>query len=334
MNMDKTHVAITALGGFVPETVFTNDDIAKMVDTSDEWITTRVGIKERRILGDEGKGSSYLGIRAVKNLFETHPEVKPEDIDLVLASTNTPDYPFPSTASLIADGVGIPKGVPCFDFEAGCTGFIFGLQIVRGFVESGLYKKVLLVAAEDMSAIVDPEDRATLPLFGDGAACAILEPSTEGVGVQDIIIGNDNEEAAIHLVLKAGGSANPASHETVDRREHFVYQEGQYVFKNAVTYMGDVTEQILSQNGLTQEDIAWVVPHQANLRIIKATAQRINLSMDKVLINIEHFGNTSSASIPLCLWQNEARLKKGDVLILTAFGAGYTYGSAYLKWAY
>lgn len=322
------------MGGFAPETVFTNDDIAKMVDTSDEWITTRVGIKERRILKGEGKGASFLGIRAVKSLFEKHPEIKPEDIDLVLTSTNTPDYAFPSTASLIAEGVGIPKGVACFDIEAGCTGFIYGLQMVRGLVESGLNKKVLLIATENMSAVIDKEDRSTLPLFGDGAACAVIEPSSEGLGIQDVIIGNDNEGAAEHLILKAGGSANPASHETVDRREHYVHQEGQYVFKSAVTYMGDITERLLAQNDLNQEDIAWIIPHQANLRIIKATANRINLSMDKVLLNIQHFGNTSSASIPLCMWQNEERFKKGENLVLTAFGAGFTYGSVYLKWAY
>ena len=333
--MEKIRAAITAMGGFVPETVITNDDIARLVDTSDEWITTRVGIKERHILKhEEGRGASYLGLRAVKNLLENHPEVKVEDIDLVITSTNFPDYFFPSTASLIAESVGIPKGVPCFDFEAGCTGFLFGLQIVQGMILSGLYKKVLLISAEYTSAMTNREDRSTLPLFGDAGACAIIEPSTEGLGIQDILIGNDNEGAAEHLIHKAGGSAYPASHETVDRKEHFVYQEGQAVFKNAVTYMGDLTEKILKRNSLTQADVDWVVPHQANLRIIKATANRINLSMDKVLLNIEHRGNTSSASIPLCIWENEEKLKKGDNLILTAFGAGFTYGTVYLKWAY
>ena len=331
--MDKIRAAITALGGFVPETVFTNADIEKMVDTSDEWITTRVGIKERRLLSGEGKGSSFLGIKAVHNLFDNYPAVKPGEIDLVITSTNTPDYAFPSTASLIALGAGIPKGVPCFDIEAGCTGFIFGLQMARGLVESGLYKKILLVASENMSAIINKEDRKTLPLFGDGSACAVIEPTTDGNGIIDMIIGNDNEGSAEHLILKAGGSANPASHETVDKKEHFVHQEGQAVFKSAVTYMGDITEALLKNNGLTQEQIAWVVPHQANLRIIKATANRINLSMDKVLLNIERFGNTSSATIPLCMWEYRDRLKKGDNIILTAFGAGYTYGSVYLKWA-
>lgn len=332
--MENIHAAITAMGGFVPETVLTNDDISKMVDTSDEWITTRVGIKERHILNGEGKGASFLGIKAVRNLFESHPEIKPEDIDLVLTSTNTGDYAFPSTASLIAQGSGIPKGVPCFDIEAGCSGFIYGMQVVRGLVESGIYKKVLLIAAEHMSAVIDKQDRATLPLFGDGAACAVIEPRSKEVGIQDVIMGNDNEGAADHLVMKAGGSANPASHETVDRREHYVYQEGQVVFKSAVTYMGDVTDRILAQNGLTEADISWVIPHQANLRIIKATANRIDLSMDKVLLNIEKYGNTSSASIPLCMWENETKFRKGDRLILTAFGAGFTYGSLYMKWAY
>ena len=333
--MEKIHAAITAMGGYVPETVITNADITKRVDTSDEWITTRVGIKERRILKHEaGRGASYLGIQAVRNLFERHPEVKPEDIDFVITSTNFPDYLFPSTASLIAHETGIPKGVPCFDFEAGCTGFIFGLQIAQGFILSGLYKKVLLISAEYNTAMTNVQDRSTLPLFGDAGACAIIEPSTEGVGIRDILLGNDNEGPEAHLIHKAGGSAYPASHETVDNREHFIYQEGQFVFKNAVTYMGDITEALLKRNGLTQADIDWVVPHQANLRIIKATANRIDLSMDKVLLNIETRGNTSSASIPLCIWENEERLKKGDTLILTAFGAGFTYGTVYLKWGY
>lgn len=330
----KVTAAITAVGGYVPEDVLTNADITKMVDTSDEWITTRVGIKERRILKDDTKGSSYLGIKAVEDLLARHPNIKIEDIDMVVVSSNTPDYHFPTTASVIADRVGIPQGVPCFDFQGACPGFLYGLQIARGFVESGLYKKVLLISAEKMSAIVNRKDRATLPLFGDGGACVVLEPTTDGTGIQDVILRNDNAGNAEHLIMKAGGSACPPSHETVDKDMHYVYQEGQQVFKAAVTQMGDVSAEIMERNGLSHEDVAWVVPHQANMRIITATARRINLDMDQVMVNIDKYGNTSSASIPLCLWDYEDRLHKGDNLVLTAFGAGFTYGSVYLKWSY
>ncbi len=331
---NKVRAAITAVGGYVPEDTLTNADIAQMVDTSDEWITTRVGIKERRILKDPSKGSSYMGVQAVEDLLARHPNIHKDEIDLVLVSSNTPDYPFPTTASIIADQVGIPTGVPCFDFQGACTGFLYGLQIARGFIESGLYKKVLLISAEKMSTITNPRDRATLPLFGDGSACVVLEPTIDGNGIQDVILRNDNTGNASHLIMKAGGSACPASHETVDQDLHFVYQEGQQVFKAAVTQMGDVSAEIMERNGLSHEDIAWVVPHQANMRIISATAKRMNLSLDKVMLNIERYGNTSSASIPLCLWDYERQIRKGDNLILTAFGAGFTFGSIYLKWAY
>ena len=334
--MNKINAVITAMGGYVPDGVLTNEDVEKMVDTSDEWITARVGIKERRFLPKEaGRGASYLGIRAVENLFALHPGIRPSGIDLVLTSTNSPDYAFPSTASLIAKQTGIPTGVPCFDFEAGCTGFIYGLQIARGLVTSGIYRRVLLISAEYNTAMTDPLDRSTLPLFGDAAACAVIEPSKEEeTGIRDILLGTDPEGAEEHLVLKAGGTANPATAETVAQRLHFIHQDGQPVFKSAVTYMGDITEELLRRNGLTQADLDWVVPHQANLRIIKATAARIGLSMEKVMLNIQHRGNTSSASIPLCIWENRDRIKKGDNLILTAFGAGFTYGCVYLKWAY
>lgn len=330
----KVTAAITAVGGYVPEDVLTNADIEKMVETSDEWITTRVGIKERRILKDPTKGSSYLGVKAVQDLLAHYPNIKLDEIDLVVVSSNTPDYHFPTTASIIADQVGVPKGVPCFDFQGACPGFLYGLQIVRGFIESGLYKKVLLISAEKMSAVTNPKDRTTLPLFGDGAACVILEPNTDGMGIQDVILRNDNAGNAGHLIMKAGGSACPPTHETIDQGLHYVYQEGQQVFKAAVTQMGDTSAEIMERNGLSHEDIAWVVPHQANMRIITATARRMSLDMDKVMLNIEKYGNTSSATIPLCLWNYQDRLHKGDNLILTAFGAGFTYGSIYLKWAY
>ncbi len=327
----KRFATLTAIGGYVPDEVLTNKQIAQRLDTSDEWITTRVGIKERRLLNKEGAGSSYLGIQAVKDMMARH-KVRPEEIDLVLCSSNTPDYHFPTTASVIASECGI-SGVPCFDFQGACPGFIYGLQIARGFVESGLYKKVLLVAAEKMSAITDPEDRNTYPLFGDAGACAILEPTEEEVGIMDALI-KCNFDGREHLIMPAGGSTLPPSEETVQQRLHFVHQDGRHVFKEAVTEMGDCSVELMERNGLTFEDIAWVVPHQANMRIIDATARRMGLGLDKVMVNIDRYGNTSSVSIPLCLWEWESKLRKGDNLILTAFGAGYTWGSIYLKWGY
>ena len=329
--MEKKYAAVTAVGGYVPDKVLTNDEIAGYLDTSDEWITTRVGIKERRILDIPGKGSGYMGIQAV-NEMKKHYGLTLDDVEIVVCSSNTPDYHFPSTASIIAKEVGIPDGVPCFDFQGACPGFLYGLQIARGFVESGVYKKVLLVATEKMSAITDKEDRATMPLFGDGAGCVIVEATTEQVGILDVLLRNDNSGTE-NLIMKAGGSVNPPSHETVDAREHYVYQDGQKVFKAAVTQMGDASVEIMERNGLTYKDIAWVVPHQANKRIISATARRMNLDASKVMVNIEKYGNTSSATIPLCLWEWRDKLKKGDNLILTAFGAGFTWGSIWLKWA-
>ncbi|MDO5036546.1 MAG: beta-ketoacyl-ACP synthase III [Porphyromonas sp.] len=329
--MEKKHAAITAIGGYLPDDVLTNEDITKMVDTSDEWITTRVGIKERRILKDKHKGSSYLGIQAVKDLAARH-EGALDGVEIVLCSSNTPDHAFPTTASIIAEGVGI-KGAPCLDFQGACAGFLYGLQIARSMVTSGVHKKVLLVAAEKMSAIVDFEDRTTLPLFGDGSGCVIVEAVDEEVGVMDAILRNDNS-GKNHLIMKAGGSACPPSHETVDKRMHYVYQEGQPVFKSAVSNMGDVSVEMMERHNLTKDDITWVVPHQANKRIIDATARRMGLDPSKVMVNIQNLGNTSSASIPLCLWQWEDQLKKGDNLILTAFGSGFTWGAVYLRWAY
>lgn len=331
MESKKRLAVITAVGGYVPEDVLSNDEIAQYLDTSDEWITTRVGIKERRILKEKGAGSSYLGIRAVNDMLSRH-DINKDEIDMVICSSNTPDYQFPSTASIIARECGI-DGVPCFDFQGACPGFLYGLQIARGFVESGVYKKVLLVSAEKMSAITDRNDRATLPLFGDAAGCVLLEPGEEGLGIQDAILRNDNR-GRDSLILLAGGSAVPASAETVEAGQHYVYQDGQKVFKSAVVQMGDCSVELMERNGLAFEDIDWVVPHQANMRIIDATAKRMGVSMDKVMVNIEKYGNTSSATIPLCLWEWEHKLKKGDNLILTAFGAGFTWGSIWLKWGY
>lgn len=331
MEPNKRSAVITAVGGYVPEDVLSNDEIAQYLDTSDEWITTRVGIKERRVLKVPGAGSSYLGIRAVEDMLSRH-NINKSEIDLVLCSSNTPDYQFPTTASIIARECGI-DGVPCFDFQAACPGFLYGLQIARGFIESGVYKKVLLISAERMSSITDRTDRATLPLFGDGAGCALLEPTEDGMGIQDVILKNDNH-GRDYLILRAGGSANPATEETVKARQHYVYQDGQKVFKSAVVQMGDCSVELMEKNGLTFEDIDWVVPHQANMRIIDATARRMGVSMDKVMVNIDKYGNTSSATIPLCLSEWENRLKKGDNLILTAFGAGFTWGSIWLKWGY
>lgn len=333
MMTKKVTAAITAVGGYVPEDVLTNADIERMVDTSDEWIQSRVGIKERRILKDSSLGSSYMGIRAAKDMMERH-HINAEDFDIVICSSNTPDYHFPTTASIIAEALGVPVGVPCFDFQGACPGFVYGLQIARGFVESGIYKKVLLISAEKMSAITNPKDRSTLPLFGDGAGCVVIEPCTEGLGIQDAIIGNDNHGNKKHLLLPAGGSACMPTHETVDAEQHFVYQEGQYVFKAAVTMMGDSSVEIMRRNNLSHDDIAWFVPHQANMRIIDATARRMNLDKSKVMINIQKYGNTSSATIPLCLWEWEDKLKKGDNIIVTAFGAGFTWATMYLKWGY
>lgn len=322
--------AITAVGGYVPEDRLTNADIEKLIDTSDEWITTRVGIKERRILRDPNKGASYLGIRAVQDLLQRH-EIDPKSIEVVICSSNTADYHFPTTASIIAYETGI-KNAHCFDMQAACPGFIFGLEVANGYIASGRYKRVLLVCTEKMSAAVDYTDRATAPLFGDGAGCVLLEPDSEN-GLIDSILRNDGEGRE-HLIMKAGGSACPTTHETVDKRWHHVYQEGQYVFKAAVSMMGDTSAELVERNHLTHDDIAWVIPHQANMRIIDATARRMGIPLDKVMINIEKYGNTSSATIPLCLWEWEDKLKKGDNLILTAFGAGYTWGSTYIKWAY
>lgn len=329
--MTKLRAAITGVGAYVPDYKLTNHELATMVDTSDEWIMTRIGIKERRILKAKGQGTSDLAVEAIKQLFEK-TGAKPEDIDFVLCATVTPDMQFPATANIISDKLGI-KNAFSYDLNAGCSGFVYALATASKFVESGQYKKVIVVGAEKMSSIVDYTDRNTCPIFGDGAAAVLLEPTNDEVGVMDSILRSDGVGRK-YLHQKAGGSINPASHETVDAREHYIYQEGQTVFKYAVSRMADVSVEIMENNGLTSDDIHWLVPHQANMRIIEATARRMKLDPSKVMINIEKYGNTTAATIPLCLWEWEDKLNKGDNLILSAFGAGFTWGTIYLKWAY
>lgn len=329
--MEKLRAAITGIHAWVPEYRLTNAELSKMVDTSDEWIMQRVGIKERRILKGEGLGSSDLGEMAVRGLLEK-TNTDPGEVDLLICATITPDMFFPATANIISDKVGI-KNAFSFDLGAACSGFLFALQTGAAYVETGRYKKVIVVGADKMSSITDYTDRTTCPLFGDAAGAVLLEPTTEDYGIMDYIFHVDGSGRK-YLNLKAGGSVRPASHETVDAKEHYIYQEGQSVFKFAVVNMADVAVEIMEKNNLKSDDIAWLVPHQANLRIIDATGRRMGLSPDKIMINIENFGNTTAATIPLCLWEYEKRLKKGDKIILAAFGGGFTWGSVYLKWAY
>ncbi len=329
--MSNIKAIITGVGAYVPEYILDNHELSRMVDTSDEWIMTRVGIKERRILKEKGEGASFMGEKAVKQLLEK-TKTSVDEVDLLICATVTPDMPFPATANIIADKVGI-KNAFHFDINAGCSGFVYTLITAAKFVESGQYKKVIVVGAEKMSAITDYTDRTTCPLFGDAGTAVMLEPGTEGLGIQDYIARSDGMGRQ-YLYMKGGGSCNPASHETVDQRQHFIFQEGQPVFKNAVSRMADVSAEIMERNNLSADDLSWLVPHQANLRIIDATAKRMGLDPAKVMINIERYGNTTSATIPLCLWEWEKQLKKGDNLILSAFGAGFTWGTIYLKWAY
>ena len=329
--MTKIRAAVTGINAWVPEYRLTNQELSTMVDTTDEWIMQRVGIKERRILKGEGKGTSDLGAPAVSGLLEK-TNTSPDEIDLLICATVTPDMSFPATANIICDKVGI-KNAFSFDMGAACSGFLFALQTGAAYVESGRYKKVIVVGADKMSAITDYTDRTTCTLFGDAAGAVLLEPTTEEYGIMDHIFKTDGSGRK-YLLLKAGGSMRPASHETVGGREHFIYQEGQAVFKFAVSNMADVAAEIMEKNNLRPEDIAWLVPHQANLRIIDATGRRMGLSPEKVMINIQNYGNTTAATIPLCIWDFEHRLRKGDNLILAAFGGGFTWGSIWLKWAY
>jgi len=329
--MTKLRAAITGINAWVPDYRLTNQELSGMVDTSDEWIMQRVGIKERRILKGEGLGSSELGYKAVKGLLEK-TGTSPDEIDLLVCATVTPDMAFPATANIISDKAGI-KNAFSFDLNAACSGFLFALQTASNYLETGRYKKVIVVGADKMSSITDYTDRTTCPLFGDASGAVLLEPTSEEYGIMDYIFHTDGSGSK-YLHLKAGGSAKPASHETIDAKEHFIYQEGQSVFKFAVVNMADVAVEIMERNNLKPEDISWLVPHQANLRIIDATGRRMGLSPEKVMINIENYGNTTAATIPLCIWEYESKLKKGDILILAAFGGGFTWGSIYLKWAY
>lgn len=328
--MDKLRAMVTGIHGYVPEYRLTNKELESLVDTNDEWIMSRTGIKERRILKGENQGTSVLGIEAVKGLLEK-TGTDPLEIELIICATVTPDMPFPATANIIADKVGA-KNSFSFDIGAACSGFLYALQLGAQFIQAGTHKKIVVVGADKMSSIVDYQDRTTCILFGDGAGAVLLEPTTENLGIRDAILKADGSgENFLHM--KAGGSRRPATLETIANREHFAYQEGTSVFKFAVTNMADVSAEVMERNGLTGDDIAWLVPHQANKRIIDATANRMGVGPEKVMMNIERYGNTTAATIPLCLWEYESQLKKGDNLILAAFGGGFTWGSIYMKWA-
>jgi 3-oxoacyl-[acyl-carrier-protein] synthase-3 len=329
--MSKIHAAITAVHGYVPDYILTNQELETLVDTNDEWIVSRTGIKERRILKGEGLGTSDMAVPAVNGLLKKRG-ISASEIDLVIFCTTTPDMPFPATANILANKIGAVNAWG-FDLQAACSGFIYGLTTGAQFIENGKHKKVLVVGGDKMSSIVNYQDRATCIIFGDGCGAVLLEPNTEGYGVIDSILKSDGSGAQ-YLHQKAGGSVKPATHETVEAREHFAYQEGPAVFKFAVTNMADVAHEVMERNELSADDVAWLVPHQANKRIIDATASRTGLSADKVIINIERYGNTTNGTIPLCLWEWESKFKKGDNLILAAFGGGFTWGSVYLKWAY
>lgn len=329
--MEKIRAAITGLHAWVPDYRLTNNELATMVDTSDEWIMQRVGIRERRILKGEGMGTSDLGEQAVRGLLQK-TGTSPDEIELLICATITPDMFFPATANIISDKVGI-RNAFSFDIGAACSGFIFALKTAAAYIETGSIKKAIVVGADKMSSITDYTDRTTCTLFGDAAGAVLLEPSKDDTGIMDYIFRTDGSGRKF-LHMKAGGSVRPASHETIDAREHYVYQEGQSVFKFAVSNMADVAVEIMERNNLKPEDIAWLVPHQANLRIIDATGRRMGLEPEKVMINIENYGNTTAATIPLCLYDYRKRLNKGDKLILAAFGGGFTWGSVYLRWSF
>lgn len=329
--MRKLNAIITGVAGVLPDYVLTNEELSQMVDTSDEWIMTRIGIKTRHIIKEEGVGSSDLGAEAVRRLLEK-TGTSPDEIDMVLCATVTPDHQFPATANIISDKVGI-KNAFSFDVNAGCSGFLYGLTTATSFIESGRAKKIILIGAEKMSSIVDYTDRTTCPIFGDGAGAVLIEPTEDDLGVIDIHLQSDGV-GRHHLLQKAGGSVRPASEKTVANREHYIYQEGQPVFKWAVSKMADTAADVMTRNGLNSDTVDWLVPHQANMRIIEATANRMKLPKDKVMINITRYGNTTAATLPLCLMDYEKQLRKGDNIILATFGAGFTWGAVYLKWAY
>lgn len=329
--MSKIHATITGVEGYLPDYILNNEELSQMVDTSDEWIMTRIGIKERRILKGDGKATSDLGAEAVKKLLRKK-NIHPDEIDLVICATITGDMPFPATANIISDKAGIKKAFS-YDIAAACSGYLYALITASKFIESGDYQKVIVVGADKMSSIVDYSDRSTCPLFGDAGTATLLEPTHEDIGIIDHILGTDGSGRK-HLHMKAGGSLKPASCETVENNEHYVYQEGQTVFKFAVSKMADVSVEIMEKNNIAPEELTWLVPHQANMRIIEATAKRMGIKKEQVMINIHKYGNTTAATIPLCLWEWENQLKKNDNIILAAFGGGFTWGSIYLKWGY
>ena len=329
--MEKINAAITGVQGYVPDYVLTNKELETLVDTNDEWIVSRTGVKERRILKEEGKGSSELGTKAIKGLL-AKTNTSADEIDLIICATATPDMVFPSTACIIANNIGA-KNAFAYDLMAACSGFLFALSTASKFIETGTYKKVIVVGADKMSSIVDYTERATCIIFGDGAGAVLLEPTKDGLGIQDSILKSDGSGMEF-LHMKAGGSAKPASHDTIDAKEHYIFQDGQPVFKAAVKSMADVSAEIMERNNLSADDVAWLVPHQANKRIIDATARRMGVGNEKVMLNIEKYGNTTNGTIPLCLWEWENKLNKGDNIILAAFGGGFTWGSIFIKWAY
>lgn len=329
--MNKITAAITAVGGYVPDYVLSNKELEKLVDTTDEWIITRTGITERRILKGEGKGTSELCVPVALEICRKRG-ITPADIDLIIVATVTPDMVFPATANIVADKIGAKNSFG-FDIAAACSGFLYALDTGARFIESGRYKKVMVLGADKMSSIIDYTDRTTCIIFGDGGAGVLLEPNEEGYGLIDSVLKSDGHGRE-YLHMKAGGSAKPASIETVTNREHYVYQEGKMVFKYAVANMADAAAEIMERNKLSSDDIAWLVPHQANKRIIDATAHRMGLPEEKVMMNIQRYGNTTAGTLPLCLWDYEKQLKKGDNLVLAAFGGGFTWGATYLKWGY
>ena len=329
--MSTITAAITAVGGYVPEYVLTNKILATMVDTNDEWITSRTGIKERRILKEQGQGTSFMAIKAAEQLLSKN-NINPEDIDMVIMATATPDMPVASTGVYVASQIGAVNAFS-YDLAAACSGFLFGMSTAARYIESGRYKKVLLIGADKMSSIVDYTDRTTCIIFGDGAGAVLFEPNQEGLGLQDEILCSDGV-GRDSLKIDAGGSILPPSNQTIADKQHFVHQDGKTVFKFAVSKMADVSEQIMQRNNLTGDDVSWLVPHQANKRIIDATSRRMNLPQDKVMLNIHRYGNTTSATLPLCLFDYENQLKKGDNIVFAAFGGGFTWGSIYVKWAY
>ena len=329
--MQKIHAAVTAVGGYVPDYVLTNAELEKMMDTTDEWIQSRTGIKERRILKGEGKGSSDMAVEAVKNLLEKRG-ISPVEIEMVICATTTPDMQFPATANVICDKAGMTKAWG-YDVSAACSGFLFALTVGSQFIETGRHQKVVVIGVDKMSSIMNYEDRKTAIIFGDGAGAVLLEPNTDGYGIIDSILKTDGS-GRVYLHQKAGGSVKPATLETVMNKEHFVYQEGQAVFKFAVKNMADVAAEIMERNNLTAESVNWLVPHQANKRIISATADRMKLPAEKVMVNIERYGNTTNGTLPLCLWEWESKMHKGDNIVLAAFGGGFTWGSTYIRWAY